>query len=865
MRIYPSEHRLKAVDNVIIKRIAEEWPSLRFLLDAGLKIKNLQVDSKPAGFKTGSIEALGYLFKVITVPKKLLPMSQREINLSFSYDGEIFDPGREEKGRIIGKIDNEDLYLYLEPYPWISGTRPVARLAITLPKDWAILSSGQLIGTKKEVTETTYFYEMKQGEKALVAAAKDYVVESYPREGELSFSTYLFSEHAREGKEWIEASKKIIEFYFRTFGPYPFKKFVIGELRGPGGGAGAGIILVATEDVSSGAYQNVGFLAHEISHQWWGVSVCAKDLLADAWLNEGFATYSELIYFEHLGRKDESARLLQDWATSCRRLIAKGTDEPLNSPHTTEAIFPLVYDKGAYVLHMLRKVVGNEKFFAILQEYFRQHQGTLVTTNDFQKICEGVTGEKLDWFFEQWTRLPGAPELELNEVRMEKRDGSFLIKGHLLQRGQRIFKVPAEILLTTQDQKEAKCVVWSEKEDTEFLTTANVEPKAIRVDPENNLLKIREVPGMTFVDGQGVIEPEEKKTDKEEPFTEVLQEEPGVITVQNPEKGLWAEDGSKEISLKQVASIIGTPFLSDSEHVLHSIAVDISGNIYLLEGKLSTGRRGFGCIKKFDREGKFLANIAKKGKMLLPSDLAVASDGTIYVPDYEAAKIEKFSADGEYIGSFPLPVKPNSIALDSENNIYVVPNMFFGLKKNLIFRFDKEGKLLGSFGKTLQHRFGDRLAAASLNKVSICSDSGDNLYVSYSFGYKVQKYSRDGKLLAQFNRKLPYPIYYPKWTRIENPDGTSGGGIYTYPATLSIACDSRGYTYVLLAGKDREEYKQGKFEIDIFDRQGTYLSSLKIAKPNINKIYLDKQQNLYLLDGQNEKRVYKFHLEISGE
>jgi len=868
MRIFPSAHRLEAVDTVRVVRLAEKWSSLRFLLYPRLKITRLLVGSQPVRFKIEKIEALGYTFKMITIPKKALPPDQKETSLIFSYEGTVFDPQREAKGRIVGKIDSEDLYLYVEPHPWALGTQPSARLTLTLPKGWTVVSTGQLIKVIEEDTTVTYLYEMNRGEGVGIMAAKDYVIETFQVDRRLSISTYLFKVHAERAEEWAKKTKQVIALFSQKFGSCPFENLNIVEIRGPGGGAAHRMILLTMDDIESGPDGRLSLLVHEASHLWWGVSVEPKNLLSEDWLAEGFATYSELIYFESIGRRDIVPKLLGRWSRACRSIINKGIDEPLVSPHVTRAFWTLVYDKGAYVLHMLRQVVGDEDFFTILREFFRQYRGKLVTTADFQKVCEQVSDRDLDWFFEQWVRRPGAPDLQLGKVTIEQKNGRFLLKGHLLQKGKRIFTIPVEIVVATKGKEEARQVIWSEKKDTQFSFTLPGEPDTLWINPKMDLLTRRYIPRMAFVDGKwAAIQKERRIGDpKEWLYPEELLEEPGVRTVRNPDEGLWSADTSKVIKLRPLLMIDAKRFLTDKRHPFCSMAVDKMGNIFLLEGKRYTGRRGFGSIKKLTSDGEFLVNIAKKGRLLYPMDIAIDSQGIIYVSDLEAGRIEKFSSDGEYLGGFYLPFRPWEIALDSKGNIYVVPSMSFGaLKKHLIFKFDEEGNPLGSFGKTLKHRYGEREAEGTLNRVSLCFDSDDNLYVSYQYGYRIQKYTSDGTLLLQFNRKLPYPIYYPRWTVIESPK-SYGGGVFTPLTTLSIACDSQGHIYVLLAGEDDKYQKDSaNQEIDVFDRDGNYLGNLKTGRNRITKIYIDNKDNLYLLDEYYAKKLYKFHLDIPSQ
>jgi methionine-rich copper-binding protein CopC len=189
-----------------------------------------------------------------------------------------------------------------------------------------------------------------------------------------------------------------------VFGEYPFVSEKYGMYQFPFSGG----MEHQTNTGMGGFWESV--VAHELGHQWWGDNVTCKTW-NHIWLNEGFATYSECLWEE---RKPGSSGLpaLLD-AIDARRpaLTTDSVYVPQAQIGNMSRIFSSTYsyDKGAWVLHQLRHVVGDTAFFQILQDYRAAHQGSGATTEDFAAVASSVSGLNLNPFFQQWVYGIGAP------------------------------------------------------------------------------------------------------------------------------------------------------------------------------------------------------------------------------------------------------------------------------------------------------------------------------------------------------------------------------------------------------------------------------------------------------------------------
>ena len=205
---------------------------------------------------------------------------------------------------------------------------------------------------------------------------------------------------------WISNSvrtKEIMDFFIKTFGPYPFDKEKYGHAQfGFGGGM---------EHQTMSFMRNMDFylIAHELGHQWFGDKItCAG--WADIWLNEGFATFTENLITEHFFSKQNY--LIWKKKERGEALLPYGSVR-VNDTTDSDRIFSgaLSYSKGGMVVHMLRFLLGDEKFFSAIRSYLSDPKlvYNFATTADLQRHMEAAYGKSLDWFFKDWYEGEGFP------------------------------------------------------------------------------------------------------------------------------------------------------------------------------------------------------------------------------------------------------------------------------------------------------------------------------------------------------------------------------------------------------------------------------------------------------------------------
>jgi tetratricopeptide (TPR) repeat protein len=231
---------------------------------------------------------------------------------------------------------------------------------------------------------------------------------------------------------------------------------------------------------------NYRLLANAIAHQWWGASVspATKD---DWWLIDGFSRYSEAMYVENAAGAAGLEEAVKDMSVGA---LAYDT-VPLSSaskldPFSTE-FQSLVTDKGAMILHMLRWVLGEDKFNKTMREFAETYAGKSASMDDFRAIAEKNYGEQLTWFFSQWLDSTGAPEFKVKYTtyRLGSNKG-FRVTGEISQ-DLDLFRMPVDLRIDTDGKTEDKKIEVVGT-NSPFTVETFGRPRRIAVDPDHRVL-----------------------------------------------------------------------------------------------------------------------------------------------------------------------------------------------------------------------------------------------------------------------------------------------------------------------------------------------------------------------------------------
>ncbi|MCR8470995.1 MAG: M1 family aminopeptidase [Candidatus Korarchaeota archaeon] len=244
--------------------------------------------------------------------------------------------------------------------------------------------------------------------------------------------------------------------------------------------------LTLHDEKAHAEFESEPLVSHELAHQWFGDLITTKDW-GNIWLNESFATYLEALYMGHLKGEDRFICELISFLDSYLREYSTRYSRPIMTrvyKYPEEVFDAHSYPKGALVLHTLRTIVGDDKFREILRKFLEKHAFSSVDTEDFRKVSEEVTGEDLEWFFDQYIYNAGHPELTVRYSYDAERK---VLRVSITQTQKEdcwdVYKMPIEILIKTEKETKLEKFWLSEKEQTLYIPL-DEPPEYICVDPK---------------------------------------------------------------------------------------------------------------------------------------------------------------------------------------------------------------------------------------------------------------------------------------------------------------------------------------------------------------------------------------------
>lgn len=298
----------------------------------------------------------------------------------------------------------------------------------------------------------------------------------------MQINYYVFPEHLEAAKKDFGEHKNMLKAFSEIFGEYPFikEKYGVAEFLWNFGAMENQTITGIGYNFISGKGFFEDTFVHELAHSWWGNSVGPKSW-NDVWLNEGFATYCEALYSEsQAGKEALRAKMLSKF-----REDFKGT---LYAPKNLFG--ETVYDKGAWVLHMLRSELGDSNFFRILRNYYSLYKYSNAYTENFKEICEYETGKNLTKFFDQWVFKGDEVPVCNYSTKIEVVDSEIICNIKIDQKLKRYseFHFPLEIEFRYDDGNSQREKFYIDSINKTIQLKIDDRPKDIVLDPDNNLL-----------------------------------------------------------------------------------------------------------------------------------------------------------------------------------------------------------------------------------------------------------------------------------------------------------------------------------------------------------------------------------------
>jgi aminopeptidase N len=378
---------------------------------------------------------------------------------------------------------------------------------ITVDKNLYGVSNGTLVDIVENPDNTaTYKWTNKYpiAQYLISLAISDYSIYKnyfkYSEKDSMPVINYIYPENLAGYKTLLDKVPNMLRILSDYFGLYPFisEKYGNAEMGWKGGGG------MENQTVSSISRFTETILVHELTHQWFGDKITCRDW-QDIWLNEGFATYGEMLYAEKV--YGDSAYNNFVALEMGRAKNAKGSIYVQDISSVSE-IFNgnRSYSKGGIVLHMLRGVVGDSVFFKIMKTYSNDPliaYSTAVTA-DFQRDAEAVSGMDLGYFFNEWIYGEGYPKYKI-DWHADKINNNYEVSvnvSQLVNTYPSYFTMPVQIKISTS-AGDTLLSFFNDQQDQQVKFIVKGTPAAVTIDPDNWILK----DAITFSDSNNISGP----------------------------------------------------------------------------------------------------------------------------------------------------------------------------------------------------------------------------------------------------------------------------------------------------------------------------------------------------------------------
>lgn len=489
--IRPAEQKIRGRVEITLARLgpAQNALSLDFL---SLEVDSVLVEETPAPFSRSTAHLR------IEIPAALGEKDTLRVHIAYhgspgndGFGGFFFTP------RAIYTV-GEGIYTYPPSMTrtWLPcldhpSDKALFEIQIRVPATLRAASNGLLVGVTDGDTATYHWKSRYPMSTYLFAiAVSDY--DTLRQDVALApgdtvpVINFVYPDRKDMAREDYRHIPDAIRIFSRLFGRYPFEKY--GTALAPCRGAMEHQTLTTISDALVDGNRRYELLfVHELAHQWWGDLVTLKDW-PDLWLNEGFASYGEALFAEQFYGRDVRREVLQSFKRRYLAEEARLGAFPVYAPPPQYMWGATVYHKGAWVLHMLRFVLGDTVFFSSLRAYRERYAFGNASTRDFQAVVEEVSGRELQWFFDQWLYQAGHPVVSVDW----KQDGEAVhLYTEQRQSAGTIYRLPLEVEIRGDGWSQRDTVWIDGAEDTLIIPLRSGQRVAVDslvLDPDAWLL-----------------------------------------------------------------------------------------------------------------------------------------------------------------------------------------------------------------------------------------------------------------------------------------------------------------------------------------------------------------------------------------
>lgn len=471
-----------------------------------LDLANATAKRQEKGMKVDAIQAGNSTLRFTHTNDELLielnkpSVKGEELVFFIQYHGVPFD------GLRIGTTKFGDRSFFNENWPnrtrhWLPTIdhpydKATSEFIVTAPTKYKVVSNGLLLeesdlGNNKRLTH--WKQSVPVSSWLFVLGVAEFAVQYVDQFEGKSIQTWVYSKNRDAGfYDFASPTKQVLEYYTKYVGPFAYEKLANVQTPSVNGGMETSSAIFYGEDLVNGKRdeRTRNVVIHEIAHQWFGNAV-TETTWDDAWLSEGFATYFTLLFIEHAYGKEEFQKGLLKAKKTVLDISPKWPNYSIVADRTAEkepVTNNLTYQKGAWILHMLRVLVGDAAFQKGIQSYYKKFYNANTTTDLFRIEMEKASGKNLEPFFKQWLFQPANPVIQTN-WKYDAMKKKLSIVLNQTQSGDMVFDLPLEIAFYTKENAKPNLIkVQFNKKQQSFEFDVKQPVDKLIVDPNSILL-----------------------------------------------------------------------------------------------------------------------------------------------------------------------------------------------------------------------------------------------------------------------------------------------------------------------------------------------------------------------------------------
>jgi aminopeptidase N len=403
--------------------------------------------------------------------------------------------GTPKDGLIISKNKFGDRTFFADNWPdrahnWIPcNDRPDDKASfefiVVAPQRVRVISNGKLVETKMISPgriQTHWKEDTPSSTKIMVIGAAAFAVKQYP-EIKFPVTAWLYPQDSIKGFKDFAPAVEVLKFYSDFIAPFPYNKLANVESTTIFGGMENASAIFYDEERITGEGKDEDLVAHEIAHQWFG-DMASEKQFSHLWLSEGFATYLTDIFTEKKYGRDSAAKRMQKEREQVIHFAEKNNMPVVDTVSSLMNLLnPNSYQKGGWILHMLRKETGDSVFRKILQTYYNTYKSSNADSRDFEAVVENVTNKNWKSFFDQWLYVPGIPS-----IRVQWKTDSNRLFVTVNQTTKNIYEFPLTIGYNLPNGQLLYKKLRIAKKSEVFELPVTVKPTDLVLDPLTDLL-----------------------------------------------------------------------------------------------------------------------------------------------------------------------------------------------------------------------------------------------------------------------------------------------------------------------------------------------------------------------------------------